>query len=128
MTAVGIGSALLLGLPWLARLDLPLVGRLLRRYDARDHVSRFAAPGDPAVPPVLLFLAYLAVLLTCTLLRHGLQQYDEVVVVTRLIVVLSAAIVFPLLVRASRRYMKYVPPTLPAPRPEPPGVNVTAGT
>lgn len=132
MAAVSIGSALLLGLPWLARLDLPLVGRLLRRYDARDHVSRFATPNDPAVRPVLLFLAHLAVLVVCTLLRHldGRDGRGGVLSdVTPLIAALSAAVVFPLLVQASRRYMKAVPPTLPTPRQEPePKAPVTAGT
>lgn len=132
MAAIGIGSALLLGLPWLARLDLPLVGRLLRRYDARDHVSRFAAPGDPAVRPVLLFLTHLAVLVLCTLLRYLDErdgEADLMAKVTPVVAALSAAIVFPLLVQACRRYMAAVPPTLPAPRHEarvePP---VTAGT
>jgi amino acid transporter len=111
MAAVGIGSALLLGLPWLARRDLPVVGRVLRGYDARDHVSRFAVRGDPAVRPVLLFLAHLAVLVACTLLRDVLD--DGVALVTRLVAALSAAVVFPLMVRASRRYMEAKPPILP---------------
>lgn len=115
MAAVGIGSALLLGLPWLARLDLPVVGRLLQRYDAREHISRFADPEDPAVRPVLLFLAHLAMLVTCTLAH----EYEELSSVTLPITALSAAVMFPLLVRASRRYMNAVPPTLPAPRGEP---------
>ncbi|GAA4041052.1 APC family permease [Streptomyces shaanxiensis] len=125
MAAVAVGSALLLGLPWLAGLDLPVVGRLLRRYDAREHVSRLADPYDPAVRPVLLFLAYLAVLVLCTLLGHeyGLAR------VTLPITVLAAAVVFPLLVRSCRRYMKAVPPTLPAPRQElEVERSVTAGT
>ncbi|MEU0744350.1 APC family permease [Streptomyces sp. NPDC006134] len=126
MAAVGIGSALLLGLPWLARRDLPLAGRLLRRYDARDHVSRFAVRKDPALRPVLLFLVYLAVLVGSTLLRDVLG--DEAALVTRLIAALSAAVVFPLMVRAARRYMEAVPPTLPAPRREPRETPVTAGT
>lgn len=133
MAAVGIGAALLLGLPRLARLDLPFVGRLLRRYDARDHVSRFAAPGDPAVRPMLLFLAHLAVLVVCTFLREHLgdkdHAYDPLDVTTLLIVTVSAAVVFPLMVRAARRYMASAPPTLPAPRPEPrPKSPVTEGT
>lgn len=133
MAAVATGSALLLGLPWLARLDLPYVGRLLRRYDARDHVTRFATPRDPAVRPVLLFLTHLVVLLVCTKLRdhmdHKPTTYDLVEQVTQLIAALSAAVVFPLLVRASRRYMAAVPPTLPTPR-QPPEAKaaVTAGT
>ncbi|WP_437015305.1 APC family permease [Streptomyces sp. enrichment culture] len=126
MAAVGIGSALLLGLPWLARRDLPFAGRLLRRYDARDHVSRFAVRKDPAVRPVLLFLAYLAVLVGSTLLRDVLGA--EAALVTRLIAALSAAVVFPLMVRAARRYMAAVPPTLPAPRRESRQAPVTAGT
>ncbi|WP_437048270.1 APC family permease [Streptomyces sp. enrichment culture] len=126
MAAVGIGSALLLGLPWLARRDLPFAGRLLRRYDARDHVSRFAVRKDPAVRPVLLFLTYLAVLVGSTLLRDVLG--DEAALVTRLIAALSAAVVFPLMVRAARRYMAAVPPTLPAPRRESRQAPVTAGT
>jgi amino acid transporter len=126
MAAVGIGSALLLGLPWLARRDLPFIGGLFRRYDARDHVSRFAIRGDPAVRPVLLFLTHWAVIVSCTLLRHVLS--DDLALVPQLIVALSAAVVFPLLVRACRRYMDRVPPTLPVPRREPQEVPVTAGT
>ncbi|MDH6437984.1 amino acid transporter [Streptomyces sp. SAI-144] len=126
MAAVGIGSALLLGLPWLARRDLPFIGGLFRRYDARDHVSRFAIRGDPAVRPVLLFLAHWAVIVSCTLLRHVLS--DDLALVPQLIVALSAAVVFPLLVRACRRYMGRVPPTLPVPRREPQEVPVTAAT
>ncbi len=121
MAAMGIGSALLLALPRLARLDLPFVGYLLRRYDARDQVSRFGTPGDPAVRPVLLFLAHLAVVVLCTLLRH-VDEKDgpggTLALVTPLIVALSATVVFPLLVRASRHYMDHVPPTLPTPRHE----------
>lgn len=124
--AVGIGSALLLGLPWLAGLDLPVVGRLLRRYDAREHVSRLADPDDPAVRPVLLFLAYLAVLVGCTLVG---DEYPRMAPVTLLMSALSAAVVFPLLVRACRRYMEQVPPTLPAPRQEAQvKSSVTSGT
>lgn len=131
--AVGIGSALLLGLPWLARLDLPFVGRLLRRYDARDHVSRFASPGDPAVRPVLLLLAHLAVIVGCTLLRHHMDQepetYSTLDAMTLLVVAGSAAVVFPLMVRACHTYMDQVPPTLPSPRNEPrTESSVTAGT
>ncbi|MGP4050930.1 APC family permease [Streptomyces sp. 2A115] len=131
MAAVGIGSALLLGLPRLARLDLPFVGRLLRRYDARDHISRFAAtPRDPAVRPVLLFLAHLSVLVLCTRLRDALaKHYDNVDLVTLPIVALSAAVVFPLLVQACRLYMEAVTPTLPTPRQEPEAKPpVSAGT
>lgn len=124
LAAVGIGSALLLGLPWLARHDLPLVGRRLMRYDAREHVSLFATPGDPAVRPVLLLLADLAVLVLCTLAddRTGGRWsgwFGAVVAVT-------AAVVFPLLVRASRRYMAQVPPMLPGPRA--PGTPGAAGS
>jgi hypothetical protein len=107
------------------------VGRLLRRYDARDHVSRFATPGDPAVRPMLLFLAHLAVLVACTLVRHRDEkpyEYHALDLVTLLIVTLSAAIVFPLMVRAARRYMEHVRPTLPTPRHEPRDADVTAGT
>jgi amino acid transporter len=114
MAAVGVGSVLLLVLPWLAGRDLPFVGRLLRRYDAREHVSRFASPKDPAVRPVLLFLAYLAVLVACTLFRRAVG--DDHALGPRLVAALAAAVVFPLMVRASRRYMAQVPPTLPAPR------------
>ena len=130
MAAVGIGSALLLGLPRLARLDLPFVGRLLRRYDARDHVSRFSAPSDPAVRPVLLFLAHLAVLVVCTWLRDALEgRYHNVDWVTLPVAALSAVVVFPLLVQACRRYMDQVPPTLPPPRGESEAKSsVSAGT
>ncbi|MFI7343460.1 APC family permease [Streptomyces sp. NPDC050085] len=129
MAAVGIGSALLLGLPWLARRDLPYVGRLLRHYDARDQLSRFADPKDPAVGTVLLFLAHLSVLVLCTLVRNVLGE--GVAPATRGVAVVTACVIFPLMVRASRRYMEDVPPTLPAPRSEasekvnPP---ITAGT
>ncbi|MET9845148.1 APC family permease [Streptomyces ossamyceticus] len=132
MAAVAVGSALLLGLPLLARLDLPFLGRLLRRYDARDHVSRFARPDDPAVRPVLLFLTHLAVLVLCTGLRDALDEhFPGVGVVTLPVAALSAAVLFPLLVTACRRYMAAVPPTLPGPRREAepaPRATVTAGT
>ncbi|MFI5798311.1 APC family permease [Streptomyces sp. NPDC051677] len=123
MVALGVGSALLLLLPFLARRDLPLVGRLLGRYDAKDHLFRFADPKDAAVRPLLLFVAYLVVLLVCTLLREGRFW------VTASIVVLSAAVVFPLLVRASSRYLDQVPFPLPSPRAEPQAKSpVTEGT
>ncbi|MGW0825567.1 APC family permease [Streptomyces sp. NPDC002845] len=132
MAAVGIGSALLLVLPWLAKRDLPFVGRLLRRYDAQDHLARFTTPGDPAIRPMLLFLAHLAVLVACTLPQHLLRdkpnEYQELDLVTLLIAALSAVVVFPLLVRACRRYMAHVPPALPAPRHEPRKEGVTAET
>ncbi|WP_345621945.1 APC family permease [Streptomyces ziwulingensis] len=129
MAAVGIGSALLLGLPWLARRDLPFADHLLRRYDARDHVTRFADPGDAAVRPVLLFLGHLTLLVACTLVRDVVDT-ELVGLVTRLVAALSAAVVFPLMVAACRRYMGQVPPVLPAPRREPgkAEVTVTAGT
>ncbi|WP_196217971.1 APC family permease [Streptomyces blattellae] len=116
MAAVGIGSALLLALPWLARLDLPFVGRLLRRYDAQEHVSRFATPGDVAVRPALLFLAHLAMITVCTLLRHhwgGKPGHNNALdYAVLLIVAVSAAVVFPLMVRACRDYTRKVTPSL----------------
>ncbi|MFF7264963.1 APC family permease [Streptomyces sp. NPDC008159] len=130
MAAVAMGSVLLLALPWLARLDLPFVGRLLRRYDARDHVFRLADRKDPAVRPLLLLVAHLSVLMLCTKLRHSLEdRYPSVELVTLPIAALSAMVVFPLLVRACRRYMEAVRPALPTPRQEPePKSSVTAGT
>ncbi|MFJ8826949.1 APC family permease [Streptomyces sp. NPDC102467] len=111
MAGVGIGSALLLALPWLAVRDLPYVGRMLRHYDAREHLSRLTRRGDPAVPPLLLLAGHLCVLLICTALHDAFR--DDIVTVTRSASVLSAVVVFPLLVRAARRYMKEVRPTLP---------------
>lgn len=123
MAALGIGWVLLLVLPGLARSHLPFVGRLLRRYDARNQLFRFTDPRDPAVAPLLLFLAHLAVLLVCA--KLGKPGGD----VTLAVAVLSAALVFPLLVRAARRYMTQVPPVLPAPRQESPvKSSLTEGT
>lgn len=65
-------------------------------------------------------------IVACTLLRHVLS--DDLALVPQLIVALSAAVFFPLLVRACRRYMDHVPPTLPVPRSELQEVPVTAGT
>ncbi|MGW0708571.1 APC family permease [Streptomyces sp. NPDC002643] len=126
MTALAVGTALLLGLPRLARLDLPVVGRLLRRYDARDQLSRFSKPADAAVRPALLFLTYLTVLLVCTKLGDFGKGYALAAGVAAAV---AAAIVFPLLVRACRRYLEDVPRALPSPRQEPrPKSSVTEGT
>lgn len=124
MAALGTGSVLLLVLPALARSHLPFVGRLLRRYDAQNHLFRFTDPKDPAVPPLLLFLTHLAVLLVCTMLGEpGKADW------TLWVAALSAALVFPLLVEAARRYMTRVPPVLPAPRRElPVKPSVTEGS
>jgi amino acid transporter len=111
MAAVGIGSVLLLVLPLLARADLPFAGPLLRRYDARAHAQRLLVSGDPAVPPVLLFLGHLAMLVLCALLDDVTNGGHAGV--GTVLAALSAAVVFPLLVRAARRYMDEVPPTLP---------------
>ncbi|MEU6841126.1 APC family permease [Streptomyces sp. NPDC046716] len=119
MAGVATGSALLLALPWLAVRDLPYIGRVLRHYDAREHLSRFTRRGDPAVRPLLLLAGYIAVLIGCTALRELFGE--STAPVTRAVSVLAAALVFPLLVRAARRYMGQVKPTLPhqgeAPRP-----------
>jgi amino acid transporter len=114
MAAVGIGSVLLLVLPLLARVDLPFAGPLLRRYDARAHAQRLLVRGDPAVPPVLLFLGHLAMLVLCALLDDVTN--DGHAGAGTVLAALSAAVVFPLLVRAARRYMAEVPPTLPGRR------------
>ncbi|MFE6889054.1 APC family permease [Streptomyces sp. NPDC057694] len=125
MAGVGIGAALLLALPWLAVRDLPYIGRVLRHYDAREHLSRFTRRGDPAVRPLLLLVGYIGALVGCTGLRELFG--DTAAAVTRTVCVLAAVVVFPLLVRAARRYMDQVRPTLPhqgeAPRP-----RVSAGT
>ncbi|MBO1330083.1 APC family permease [Streptomyces sp. VRA16 Mangrove soil] len=126
MAGVGVGSVLLLALPWLAVRDLPYIGRVLRHYDAREHLSRLGRRGDPAVRPLLLLVGYLVVLVSCTALR---ELFDGIAAVTRSVSVLAAVVVFPLLVRAARRYMDQVKPTLPGRRaapsvPEP----VSAGT
>ncbi|MYT75410.1 MULTISPECIES: APC family permease [unclassified Streptomyces] len=119
MAGVGTGAALLLALPWLAVRDLPYIGRVLRHYDAREHVSRFTRRGDPAVPPLLLLVGYIGVLVGCTGLRALFGEHTAPL--TRAVSVLAAVLVFPLLVRAARRYMDRVKPTLPhqgeAPRP-----------
>ncbi|WP_353940897.1 APC family permease [Streptomyces sp. HUAS MG91] len=119
MAGVGTGAALLLALPWLAGRDLPYIGRVLRHYDAREHLSRFTRRGDPAVRPLLLLVGYIAVLVGCTGLRELFGE--SAAPVTRTVSVLAALVVFPLLVRAARRYMDRVKPTLPhqgaAPRP-----------
>lgn len=69
----------------------------------------------------------------CTLLRHHMDQepetYSTLDAMTLLVVAGSAAVVFPLMVRACHTYMDQVPPTLPSPRNEPrTESSVTAGT
>ncbi|MFJ4716526.1 APC family permease [Streptomyces sp. NPDC088785] len=111
MAGVGVGAALLLALPWLAVRDLPYIGRVLRHYDASDHLSRFTESGDPAVRPLLLLVGYLCLLVGCTGLRE--LAGESAVPATRTVCVLAAVLVFPLLVRSARRYMSQVRPTLP---------------
>ncbi|MGW3650454.1 APC family permease [Streptomyces sp. NPDC000878] len=123
MAALGTGSVLLLVLPALARSHLPFVGHLLRRYDARDHLFRTNLD-DGALPPLLLFLAHLEVLLVCTGLGDpGKADW------TMWATVLSATLVFPLLVLSARDHMAQVPPLLPSPRHElPVKSSVTEGS
>ncbi|GHJ99130.1 hypothetical protein SY2F82_09280 [Streptomyces sp. Y2F8-2] len=127
MVALLGGSVLLLLLPLLARWNLPVIGRVLRSYDAKEHVTLFRRwRKDPTVAAVGLLLGYLAMVTLLTFLDHegffdGGKTWMGLVAVG-----LVAAVTFEGLVRLSRRHMEEHPPALPVPATsasvsEPPG-------
>ena len=116
MVALMGGGILLLLLPMMARWNLPAVGRVLRSYDAKEHVTLLRQwRTDPAVAAVGLLLGYLAMLTLLTFLDHdgffaGGKTWMGLVAVG-----LVAAATFEGLVCLSRRHMERHPPALPAP-------------
>jgi amino acid transporter len=120
MAALLGGTVLLLLLPLLARWNLPVIGRVLRAYDAKEHVTQFRQwRTDPAVAAVGLLLGYLALLTLLTFLDHSALFAGGKTWVGLVAVGLVAAVTFEGLVHLSRRHMAKNPPTLPAPATSP---------
>jgi amino acid transporter len=120
MEALLGGTVLLLLLPLLARWNLPVIGRVLRAYDAKEHVTQFRQwRTDPAVAAVGLLLGYLTLLTLLTFLDHSAFFAGGKTWVGLVAVGLAAAVTFEGLVHLSRRHMAKNPPTLPAPATSP---------
>lgn len=118
MVGLAIGCVVLLGLPILAQQDLPLLGRVLRRYDAKEYATMFRRDFGKAPARAAVWLAgYLVALTLLDLLRsvvdpslaHPNLAWE---IPAGLLVVVLALIVFQRLVTLSRRHMAEVPPTL----------------
>jgi amino acid transporter len=125
MAALAGGCILLLGLPLLARRNLPVLGRFLRKYDAKEHVTLFRQwRTNPAAGTATLLLGYLAALTLLTLLGKSQDGSQEPWVSFPVAVAALAA--FQCLVTMSKRHMEKVPPTLPTPATNPPSSVSTA--
>lgn len=119
MAALATGIVLLLGLPVVARWDLPVVGRFLRLYDAKEHAALLRKAHNPGVPCAALLTGYLAVLTLLTLMGNSPvaflpKTWGSVVVAV------AAFSAFHGLVALSKAHMKEVGPKLPTPAVQPP--------
>ena len=115
MTALIIGIAVLLGLPILVRQDLPVLGRALRRYDAKEYATLFRRYREnPAARAAITLVAYLAVLTVLGWSRNALDPNPHLVreIPLNILVVATSLVAFQLLVAFSRRHMAQFPPTL----------------
>ncbi|GAA1934162.1 APC family permease [Kitasatospora viridis] len=118
LAALAAGCLLLLGLPMLARRHLPLVGGWFRRYDAKEHVTRFRdwrTPSSGAAPAIWL-LGYLAVLSLLTLAANSRIGFREHWVGS-VLGVAASGLAFHRLVVLSEDYADRVRPSLPTPTP-----------
>jgi amino acid transporter len=117
MAALAVGCCLLFGLPVVAERDLPLIGRWLRKYDAKAYVARFRRwREDPSAQSGVVLIGCFALLTVATLpsafvfTAHSSYKFWGAVFVT---VMADAA--FRRLVALSLQYMERVPPVLPSP-------------
>lgn len=119
MAAMAAGCCLLFGLPVVAQRDLPLLGRWLRKYDARAYVTQFRLwRTDPAAQSGLVLLGFFALLTIATLPSFfAFTARSPYRLCGGIFVAVVAEVAFRLLVMLSRRYMDRVPPVLPAPVP-----------
>lgn len=110
---VTAGTVLILGLPWVAEKDAPLLNRLLWRYDARNHlgaVLSWRGPWSPAgrraaVPFVQVTLCC-AMLLGCVAVADAFGDRPSVWWSTHAAGVAVASLWFALLVSSSRAYQR----------------------
>ena len=117
MASLAVGCCLLFGLPVVAEDDAPLIGRWLRKYDAKAYVSRFQRwRDDPSAQSGIILLGYFLLLTAATLpsislfrAPSGYKFWGGVFVIA------LADLAFRRLVTLSRRYMEKVPPVLPQP-------------
>lgn len=117
MAALIVGCCLLFGLPVVAGRDLPLIGRWLRKYDAKAYVSRFRHwRTDPSAQSAVVLLGCL-VLLTAATLPTSLvfRTHSPYKLWGAIFVIVMADVAFRRLVKLSQRYMEAVPPVLPSP-------------
>jgi amino acid transporter len=117
MASLAVGCCLLFGLPVVAERDAPLIGRWLRKYDAKAYVSRFQRwRDDPSAQSGIILLGCFLLLTAATLpsislfrAPSGYKFWGGVFVIA------MADLAFRRLVTLSRRYMEKVPPVLPQP-------------
>lgn len=117
MTALAAGCCLLFGLPVAAEHDAPLVGRWLRKYDAKAYLSRFRRwRDDPSAQSGVILLGCFLLLTAATLPSSSVFQAPSGYAFWGgVFVVVMADLAFRRLVSLSQRYMEKVPPVLPAP-------------
>jgi amino acid transporter len=117
MAALAVGCCLLFGLPVVAKRDLPLLGRRLRRYDAKAYVSRFRRwRNDPSAQSAVVLLGCFAVLTVATLPSVSVFTAPPAYRFWGAVfVIFIADASFRRLVKLSRQYMENVPPVLPQP-------------
>jgi len=116
MAALIIGVVVLLGLPILARQDLPVLGRALRRYDAKEYATLFRRyRANPAAGAAITLVAYLAVLTALGWSRNVFDPNPQLVreIPLNILVVGTSLGAFQFLVAFSRRHMTQFPPILP---------------
>jgi amino acid transporter len=116
MAALVVGSALLLTLPVLARRDVLLVGRFLRKYDADQHVHRVVRwRTDPSAGAAVVLVGYLTSLTLLSLAGKSSVAFIPEPYGSLLVCAL-ALVSFEAVVRASVRHMAWTRPLLPLPR------------
>jgi hypothetical protein len=117
MAALAVGCCLLFGLPVVAKRDLPLLGRRLRRYDAKAYVSRFRRwRNDPSAQSAVVLLGCFALLTIASLPSISVfTAPPSYKFWGAVFVIVVADLAFRRLVKLSRRYMENVPPVLPQP-------------
>ena len=117
MAALAAGCCLLFGLPVVAEHDTPLIGRWLRKYDAKAYVSRFRRwRDDPSAQSGVILIGCLLLLTLATVPSSSV--FDAPSGYTfwgGVFVAVMADLAFRRLVRLSQQYMEKVPPLLPAP-------------
>jgi hypothetical protein len=117
MTALAAGCCLLFGLPVVAERDTPLIGRWLRKYDAKAYVSRFRLwRDDPSAQSAVILLGCLFLVTAATLPSSSVFSAPSGYTFWGgVFVVVMADLAFRRLVRLSQQYMEKVPPILPPP-------------